>query len=70
MLRGMADSDFGRWTLGMIHAQNICNKIEAYCELDFEVSYVDANSSRIDRNSNAQKQIVILFVSFSSIPRT
>ncbi|GBN70938.1 hypothetical protein AVEN_30862-1 [Araneus ventricosus] len=41
-----------RWTLGMIHLQNICFEIEKFCDLKLTSSeqYVDTRPSRLARD--------------------
>ncbi|XP_049772070.1 uncharacterized protein LOC126154082 [Schistocerca cancellata] len=50
--RGITDSVLTRWTLGMIHMQNICEEIESYCEVSAVTpeQHVDARSCRIERD--------------------
>lgn len=36
--RGITDSVLTRWTLGMAHMQNICDEIEAFCNVQSETS--------------------------------
>ncbi|GBO37444.1 hypothetical protein AVEN_161634-1 [Araneus ventricosus] len=56
--RGITDGVLTRWTLGMIHLQNICFEIEKFCDVKLTSSeqHVDTGPSRIARdNEDAAK---------------
>lgn len=57
--RGITDSVLTRWTLGMVHMQNICDEVEAFCNVQTETSkqHVDMRTSRIDRDKDDTKKL-------------
>ncbi|GBN80136.1 hypothetical protein AVEN_133765-1 [Araneus ventricosus] len=61
--RGITESVLMRWTLGMIHLHNVCEKVEKYCNITSVTSeqHVDMRPSRIARDNEDVEKLMQRF---------
>ncbi|GBN43086.1 hypothetical protein AVEN_56061-1 [Araneus ventricosus] len=58
--RGIKESVFSEWTLGMVFLHNICDEVvEKFCDVAFSSSeqHVEMRSSRVNRDNDNVKKL-------------